>query len=164
MGDAGKESGKYHTVEWSAVVERCVSLEECARALEEYLSSLCPDRSKCERPYTSKRKRLLEKYSWVEKVIESGVPDGRSRLILYVISRYLLNVKNLDEQEAFNIIKDFLNNSCEKHGQCKKIYDSWIRNVLRHVKRGGWKPWSLERISREDPELYKVLENILGKE
>jgi hypothetical protein len=29
----------------------------------------------------------------VEKVIEKGLPDGRKRFILYVLSAYLVNVR-----------------------------------------------------------------------
>ncbi len=124
------------------------------------MQTMCPDRSLCEPPRG--RASLEARYQWVEQLIRSGVPDGRSRLILYVISRYLLNVKGLDEEAAREVIREFLRASCEKHGNCSKIYDSWIRNVLRHVKRGGWKPWSLERIRKEDPELYEIVEGVVS--
>ena len=146
---------------WETVVRECErSLEACIEALRGFMRRMCPDPSRCETP--PGRRGALRRYSWVERLIESGVPDGRSRLILYVVSRYLLNVKGLDVDEAFEVVKAFIARSCERYGNCSKIYDSWIRNVLRHVKRGGWKPWSLERIKREDPELYAVVESVIG--
>ena len=146
---------------WKRVVAACErSFEECVEALRWFASEMCPDRSECEEPRG--RGGLARRYEWVERLLHEGVPDGRSRLILYVISRYLLNVKGLSEEDAFTAIKDFLRASCERHGDCSKIYDSWIRNVLRHVKRGGWKPWSLDRMRKEDPELYKIVEAVLG--
>jgi hypothetical protein len=36
----------------------------------------------------------------VEKVIERGLPDGRKRFILYVLSAYLVNVKRLINELA----------------------------------------------------------------
>jgi len=103
----------------------------------------------------------LERYAWVEELIRRGVPDGRSRLILYVISRYLVNVKGLSVDEAHLVVKEFIENSCRNYGDCSKIYDSWIRNVLRRVAEGGWLPWSLERLRERDPELYDIVMGVL---
>ncbi len=94
--------------------------------------------------------------------MERGVPDGRSRLILYVISRYLINVKGLSLEEAEAVIDAFLEASCRNYGNCSKIYKSWIRHVLRRVSEGGWRPWSLERVKQEDPELYSTISRVLG--
>ena len=147
---------------WDRVVEKCrEGLEECMRELERFLSEMCPDPSRCEEPRG--RARLLRRYSWVETLIREGVPDGRSRLILYVISRYLVNVKGLDVEEAMEVIRSFVRASCERYGDCSKIYDSWVRSVLRSVKRGGWKPWSLERMRKEDPELHEIVTQVLAK-
>ncbi len=148
---------------WHSVIEACSkSYDECKEALSNFLESICRDKSKCEpKPSTSFSKR---RYEWIEKLIETGVPDGRARLILYVISRYLTNVKGLSVEEAQEQIRIFIQASCEKHGQCSKIYDSWIRNVLMHVKEGGWKPWGLERIKSNDPELYSIVASVLNLE
>ncbi len=157
MGDARGNLSR-----WKRVVSACErGLEECVEALKWFAREMCPDPSNCETP--PGRAGLARRYEWVERIIREGVPDGRSRLILYVISRYLVNIKGLGEEEAFAEIKAFVQRSCERHGDCSKIYDSWVRNVLRHVKRGGWKPWSLDRIRREDPELYRIVEQVLGR-
>ena len=79
-----------------------------------------------------------------------------------MISRYLVNVKGLPPEEAEAVIDGFIEASCRNHGNCGKIYKSWVRNVLRHVARGGWRPWSLERLRREDPQLYEVVEGVVG--
>jgi len=92
------------------------------------------------------------------------VPDGRARLILYVISRYLVNVLGLDEEEAVQEITAFIENSCQKHGRCGGIYKSWVRNVVKHVAKGKWRPWSLDRLKRDDPQLYDVVMSVVGEE
>ena len=143
------------------LVEACSrGVDECRGAVRRFLESMCPRKDLCLEPPRGGG-RLLERYSWVEEVIRRGVPDGRSRLILYVISRYLVNVKRLPVEEALLVVKEFLDNSCRNHGNCRKIYDSWIRNVLRSVERGGWLPWSLERMKERDPELYDIIKSIL---
>ncbi|MEB3860724.1 MAG: DNA primase noncatalytic subunit PriX [Desulfurococcales archaeon] len=144
---------------WARVVEACSEdAEECRKAVRLFLEEMCRDPSMCREP----RRGLVERYSWVEELIRRGVPDGRSRLILYIVSRYLVNVKNLDPESAVHVVEEFIENSCRNHGNCGKIYRSWIRNVLRHVKEGGWLPWKLETLKERDPELYAVVESVLS--
>lgn len=145
---------------WPRVVERCDSVSSCVQALEEFLESLRVDPSVCEETPTRGDYRRV--YAWVEKLIESGVPDGRSRLILYVISRYLVNVKKLSVEESERVIDVFIENSCRNHGNCGKIYKSWIRRVLESVKTGGWRPWSISRIKENDRQLYEIVSRIVG--
>lgn len=148
---------------WGRVSRACErGLEECVEALKWFAREMCGDPSQCEAP--PGRAGLVRRYEWVERIIREGVPDGRSRLILYVVSRYLVNIKGLSPEEAEPIVESFIEASCRNHGNCGKIYRSWVRNVLRHVARGGWKPWSPERIQREDPQLYEILKSVLGDE
>ncbi len=145
---------------WSRVVEACRSgVEECSRALEDFFKAMCPNQDLCEEPPSGVDRR---RYLWVEKLIELGVPDGRSRLILYVISRYLVNVKKLSIEDSERVVEAFIENSCRNHGNCGKIYKSWIRRVLESVKNGGWKPWSLQTIKERDRQLYEVITGVIG--
>ena len=139
-------------------------IEECRQAAARLLQQACPDKTLCEQPVGRRRGKLLQRYMWIEQLIKQGVPDGRSRLILYVISRYLVNVKNLEPEEAHLEIKQFIENSCKNYGNCTKIYDSWIRNVLRKVKEGGWLPWTLERVKERDPQLYDIIQTIINSQ
>ena len=130
----------------------------CEEAARQLLSSLCPDLHEC----GLVKGRPKGNYEWIEKLLKTGVPDGRHRLILYVISRYLVNVKGLTEDEALKVIHDFLDLSCKNFKNCSKVYDSWIKNVVRKVKEGGWKPWSLDKIKSADPDLFSKLEEVLA--
>jgi hypothetical protein len=147
---------------WSRVIEGCDNVDSCVRLLEEFFKTLRVDPSLCEEIPLSGDYRKA--YAWVEKLIESGVPDGRSRLILYVISRYLINVKRLSMEESERVIDAFLDNSCRNHGNCGKVYRSWIRRVLESVKSGGWRPWSMSRIKENDRQLYEIVSRIVGVE
>ncbi|MEB3773363.1 MAG: DNA primase noncatalytic subunit PriX [Desulfurococcales archaeon] len=143
---------------WSRVVEKCSEdPEECRNAVRRFLEDMCRDKSKCLEP----RGRASERYKWVEDLIKKGLPDGRARAILYIVSRYLVNVKGLDPDSALVVVEEFIDNSCKNHGNCGKIYKSWIRNVLRRVSEGGWKPWTLERVKEKDPELYTIITKTL---
>ena len=105
--------------------------------------------------------RKGSRFEWVEKVVERGLPDGRHRFILYVLSAYLMNVKQLSIEEAFQIAKRFVENSCRNFNNCSKVYDSFILGDLRRVKTKGVKPLTLKRIREKDPELYETLSKSL---
>jgi hypothetical protein len=106
-------------------------------------------------PPTNRKPR---RYEWVEKIIGNGLPDGRKRFILYVLSAYLVNVKRLSEEEALQVVQEFLENSCRNHNNCEKIYDSFIRGDLQRVKSKGLKPITLKKLREKDPELYSLIE------
>jgi hypothetical protein len=105
----------------------------------------------------------LHGYRWVERVIESGLPDGRHRFILYVLSAYLVNIKNLDIEEAHQVVKKFIENSCRNFNNCSKVYDSFILGDLKRVEEKGLKPASLKTIQGKDPQLYSIIMEILNK-
>ncbi len=146
---------------WVKALDECGGPRGCGSAAEEFLRSVCSDASLCG---SQARRYGVSRYAWIERIIEQGVPDGRSRLILYVISRYLLNVRGMQPEDAEAVIDSFIEASCRNHGNCGKIYKSWIRSVLRHVARGGWKPWSLERMQRDDPQLYEIVRSIISQQ
>jgi len=106
--------------------------------------------------------RKPRRYDWVEKIIEKGLPDGRKRFILYVLSAYLVNVKRLSEEEALQVVQEFLENSCRNHSNCGKVYGSFIRGDLQRVKSKGLKPVNLEKLREKDPELYSLITSSLA--
>ncbi|WP_338600719.1 DNA primase noncatalytic subunit PriX [Sulfolobus tengchongensis] len=95
-------------------------------------------------------------YSWIDKVLEKGLQDSRKRFILYVASRYLVNVKGVSEEEAINLLKEFYYKS-----QSGKVYESWLKSVIRGVKNKGLLPWSLKRIEERDKEMYNEIMKVL---
>jgi hypothetical protein len=106
--------------------------------------------------------RKPRRHEWVEKIIEKGLPNGRKRFILYVLSAYLVNVKRLSEEEAMQVVQEFLENSCRNYNNCEKIYDSFIRGDLQRVKSKGLRPVSLEKLREKDPELYSLITKSLA--
>ncbi len=97
-------------------------------------------------------------YSWIEKVIEEGMEDARKRFILYVASRYLVNIKGLSDEDAIKELKEFYS---KKGGG--KVYESWLRSVIRGVKSKKLLPWSLKRIEEKDKDLYNNIMKVLEK-
>nr|4WYH_A Chain A, Uncharacterized protein [Saccharolobus solfataricus P2] len=95
-------------------------------------------------------------YSWIEKVLEMGLQDSRKRFILYVASRYLVNVKGVNEDEALQTLKEFYYKL-----QSGKVYESWLKSVINGVKKKGLLPWSLKRIEERDKEMYNEIIRVL---
>ncbi|MEN2999110.1 MAG: DNA primase noncatalytic subunit PriX [Acidilobaceae archaeon] len=144
---------------WEEAVGRCVDEASCEQALQEFFQRKCRE-GPCE-PLPQAAERAA-RFRWVERLIERGAPDGRQRLILYVISRYLVNVKQMRAEEAMREIERFLDNSCKNFGNCRKIYPRWIRQVLEGVEGKRWPPWSLERVKERDPQLYEIITKVVG--
>ena len=105
--------------------------------------------------------KKIRRYDWIEKIIKKGLPDGRKRFILYVLSAYLVNIKGLSEESALQVVKEFLENSCRNHGNCSKVYESFIRGDLQRVRSKGLKPISLEKLREKDPDLHSLIEQAL---
>ncbi len=114
-------------------------------------------------------RRAPRGWEWVEKLLETGLPDARQRLIWRVLARYLRQYKGLDEDACVEAVKAFVENSCRNFGKCDKIYESWIRSHCRYAAEphdvcGGQpcRPWSMARIREKDPEMYEAIRAALG--
>jgi len=101
------------------------------------------------------------KWRWVKEIVKRGLPDGRKRFILYVLSPYLANILGVDEETYVSVVKTFIENSCRNWNNCGRIYESWYRSDYRRVKAKGTKPWSLKAVQEKDPELYTIIVGVL---
>ncbi|MEM0468666.1 MAG: DNA primase noncatalytic subunit PriX [Pyrobaculum sp.] len=100
---------------------------------------------------------------WVWRVVECGLPDGRQRFLFHVLIPRLV-AQGAQEDEIFEVVRRFIENSCKKHNNCGKIYDSWIRSKIRSARNKGFKGFGLDTIQRKDPELYKLISSCLDNE
>jgi len=48
-----------------------------------------------------------------------------------------VNVEGISEDEALRVVEEFLYNSCGNHGDCGKVYESFIRVNLQRVRSKG---------------------------
>ena len=110
-------------------------------------------------------KRLLNdgsRYRWINQVVKWGLPDGRHRFILYTLTPYLANVLGLGEDDALNMVNQFISNSCRNHKVCTPVYSSWVRSALRGAKRKGLRPRGLRSWEQKDPQLYSLIKQVLN--
>lgn len=96
-----------------------------------------------------------KKSPFIKKLIEAeGIPDGRKRILLYWLIPYWVNIEERDIEEVVELAREWVSR------QGGRVYDSWLRSDAQNVKAKGIKPWSLEKVSRIDPELIKILKEV----
>jgi hypothetical protein len=60
--------------------------------------------------------------------------------------RFGSSVKRLSEEDALQVVQEFLENSCRNHNNCNKVYDSFKLGDLQKVKSKGLKPTTLKTL------------------
>ncbi|MEM3662628.1 MAG: DNA primase noncatalytic subunit PriX [Sulfolobales archaeon] len=126
---------------------------ECLGYIDEFLDTVSSEIREKRRGSDKKR------YEWIEKIILRGLPDGRKRFILKVLTPYLVNVLSLGDEDALNRIHEFIENSCRNHGNCEKIYDSWLKGDIRRVRSKKLKPAKYENL---DEDLKDLIEKVIS--
>jgi hypothetical protein len=95
-------------------------------------------------------------------MLEGGI---RLSHAIYIVENYkpreIVNVKRLSEEEALQVVQEFLENSCRNHNNCNKVYESFIRGDLQRVKSKGLKSVSIKKFREKDPELHSLIEQTL---
>ena len=97
---------------------------------------------------------------WIERLMENPVDDGRHRLLWLVIAPYLVNVKKLSLDEAYEEAKRYFE-ECDRVKRLRGRFDHRIRYYLQYAARKNLRPLSLRSL-REKPE-YQDLWRIVDK-
>lgn len=93
---------------------------------------------------------------WIEKLLKTAIDDGRKRILLYILPRYLINTKMLSYGEARDILTKWLVKCDEIEGLDPKT-DYILDNCLDYAYRNKIKPMGLERIKNDHIDLYNIL-------
>ena len=65
--------------------------------------------------YLDKIMRILRKettghsVSWIDSLLETPIEDHRKYVMWRILAPYLINVRELSKDEAFNVVRDWLN-------------------------------------------------------
>jgi hypothetical protein len=94
--------------------------------------------------------------NWIEQLLQTPIADHRKYCIWRVLSPYLLNIKKLPEQEAFNIIKEWLQH-CSELQRLSFSVSQRITDGLDGAAKRGYLPISLEKLKEENNRLYSFL-------
>jgi len=91
-------------------------------------------------------------YLYVEDLLNHPVSDGRHRLIWLVLAPYLVNVRKVEDEEAIEKIRAFV----EAAGVTSGLKRFAEYNV-RRARRNGLLPPTLTTLKTEHPDIYALL-------
>jgi hypothetical protein len=91
-------------------------------------------------------------YLYVEDLLSHPVSDGRHRLTWLVLAPYLVNVKNLEEDQAVEKIRSFVAAKGETSAMKR-----FIEYNVKRAKRNGLMPPTLGKLKAEHPDIYALL-------
>jgi hypothetical protein len=94
--------------------------------------------------------------NWIEQLLQTPVADHRKYCIWRILAPYLLNIRKLPEQEAFNVIREWLNR-CSELQRLQFSINQRINDGLDGAAKKGYLPISLEKLKQENDRLYGFL-------
>jgi len=98
---------------------------------------------------------------WIEILLETPIEDYRKYAIRRIIAPYLINIRKLAYDDAFNIIKKWLNN-CDKVRPLDFNPNIKIKEALKSATRVGYLHIGFSDLKSENRELYKHISNRIG--
>ncbi|MFL6319023.1 MAG: DNA primase noncatalytic subunit PriX [Nitrososphaeraceae archaeon] len=104
----------------------------------------------------AKNQERTNTIKWIEKgILEHPLSDHRKYIIWRILSPYLLNVKKLPKEEAYSIMKEWLDkcNKLEKLNFSPKIK---IKDGLKGASKGYF-PISMEKLKEENRQIYDLV-------
>ena len=109
----------------------------------------------------SKTKERTNTIKWIENgILEHPLSNHRKYIIWRVLSPYLLNVRKLPKEEAYSVMKEWL----DKCGKIEKLnFNSKIKikDGLKGASK-GYLPVSMEKLKEENRQLYDLVLNRIG--
>ncbi len=100
-----------------------------------------------------------KRFEYIEEILRSNVQDGRHRILWLILPPYLVNIKHLSEDEAFEILRSYIDRIGWKEPRADRI----IRYNIRRARRIGLLPPTLERLRQTHPDLYTIIVESIGK-
>lgn len=95
--------------------------------------------------------------SWIEKLLETAMPDYRKMIIWLILSRHLINVRGMSYEDAFSIIKEWTVICNGERPLYPSNFDHIIRDRLKQAIKDKKYPIGLSRLKRDDRELFELL-------
>lgn len=94
---------------------------------------------------------LLLQYNWIERLLETPIEDGRKYALWKILCPYLVNVKKLEYETSYTILKTWLE-KCNNFRKLDFNPDIEINFKLTNVKY--YKPISLKTLIDDNKDLF----------
>jgi hypothetical protein len=85
---------------------------------------------------------------WIERLMQTPIPDCRHRTVNLILAPYLVNVKGISPEKASSMIMDYIN-KCKTIEPHTNITDRYIQYQCNYAKNKGIRPMSLRRAKTE---------------
>jgi hypothetical protein len=110
---------------------------------------------KTQRPYSKFRAHnSSNKIKWIEVLLGTPLYEYRKTIVNLVLAPYLINIRQLQYDDAFAIIKSWLE-LCAVKRKLNFHAESMINTALRTAQKSGYKPMRLDTLKPRNPEIYK---------
>jgi Primase X len=108
----------------------------------------------------SKNQERTNIIKWIEKgILEHPLSDHRKYIIWRILSPYLLNVRKLPKEEAYSVMKGWLD-KCDKVEKLNFNPKIKIKDGLKGASK-GFLPISMEMLKEENRELYDIILDVI---
>ena len=102
-----------------------------------------------------------ERIYWIEKLLETPLPDYRKNCIWRILAPYLISVKQLSYDQSFNIIANWWLDNCSKlrrlHFNPKLKIKQDLNNAIKSKSKKRYFPIGLAKLNFVDNEFYNFL-------
>lgn len=111
--------------------------------------------------FSSSSYSVPQQFQYIEaRLLKTPIEDNRKLVVGLVLSRYLINIKKLEYEEAYKIIWEWLDR-CAKLKPLQPSNSYFDRYVVRYqldtAQENGIPPMSEYKMKSDYPELYESL-------
>jgi hypothetical protein len=96
----------------------------------------------------------IKNYFWIEKLLQTSIPCFRRYCLYRIVVPYLINIKKLNDNECFNILKKWLER-CDRLSKITFDIDSEIKERFKTVK--SYKPLTIHKLKKDNEKLYNLI-------
>jgi len=96
---------------------------------------------------------------WIEKLLQTPIPDYRKYCIWRIFGPYLLSVRGMSYELAFNIIREWLDRCSQQKRMIDFYPKSKINEGLKGAAKKGYFPVMLGKLKTENSRFYNLLQD-----
>jgi hypothetical protein len=104
----------------------------------------------------SKKEESRKRYFWIERLLQTPLPCFRRYCLYRILVPYLVNVRKLNDEECFDVLKIWLE-KCNNLSGISFNIESEIKARLNGVK--DYEPLSLYKLRNEIADLYHLIKS-----
>jgi len=104
-----------------------------------------------------------KKYSWVDKLLQKPIADGRHRTLWLIFAPYLTVVRGLSVEEAASILEAYYA-KCNTLRPLPSSFNKLIKYHCEYAVRHKLLPISLNRLKEKDQQLHQIVTTAMGED